>query len=461
MWRPSRWRLYAAAIFLLPVAAVRADPAAPPMSFDQALEAAYESNPRLLAARRQLAQTDENVPQALAGWRPRITLNGSFGGALFDDNMDPTHDPERRAPQQYALQLQQNIYTGGEVHARVRQAEAQVRAQRASLRGTEAEVLLAAGSAYLDVVRDRQVVALNRHQVDVQQSTVQATSVELAAGGVAVADLGQARARLATAIAQLAAAEAMLSQSEAAFEHQVGQPPGALASADRTYPLPGSRAQAIAQALQDNPDVVQARSAVEAGRQGIDVERSRLLPHLTFNAAVERLRDTEIQKLNQRDNAVQGTLDVTFPLYQGGGEYSRIRQAKESAYRLGDLLDEASRQARQLAASAWDELDAARRRVAAERDAIAGNEAAVRGYTQQQRVGARTLLDVLVTQQDLLASQVARVSAEHDQQLASLQLAASVGNLDAAHLGLGAPIYDPVAHYDRVRDKWAGTTPPP
>jgi outer membrane protein len=431
------------------------------MNFDDALAGAYESNPRLLAARRQLAQTDEGVPQALAGWRPRVTINGSFGGALFDDNMDPVNDPERRLPQQYALQLSQTIYAGGEVRARVRQAEAEVRAQRASLRATEAEVLLEAGSAYLDVLRDRQVVALTRHQVEVQANTVQASRVELAAGGLAAADLGQARARLATAQAQLAAAEASLSDSEAAFEHHVGQPPGALSTPDHLVTLPPSRDSAISQALRDNPDVAQARSAVESGRQGIDVERARLLPHLSFNAALERLRDTDIQKLNQRDNAVQGTLDVTFPLYQGGGEYSRIRQAKERAYRLDDLLEEASRQARQLASSAWDQVQASRRRVAAEGEAIAGNQSAVRGYTAQQLVGARTLLDVLVTQQDLLASQVARVTAEHDLLVASLQLAAATGRLDASALALHVPIYDPETHYDQVRNRWIGTTPPP
>ncbi len=442
--------------------AAHADPA--PLGFTDALVLAYQTNPRLLAARRQLAQTDEQVPQALSGWRPRVTVTGSIGPALFDDNMDKMHDPERRLPQDYELKLTQNIYTSGQIRAQTQRAESEVAAGRASLRSTEAEVLLSAAAAYLDVVRDRAVVALNAHQVSVQRDTVQASGVELAAGGVAAADLGQARARLGTATAQLAASQSMLAQSEASFEHQVGQPPGQLAStahllATPLATLPPSRDRAVELALANNPDVASARASVEASRHGVDVERANLLPHFSLNGLVARLRDTEIQKLNQRDNAAQVTLDVSVPLYQGGGEYSRIRAAKEMTYRLGDMLEEASRQARQLAASAWDQLVAARQRVAGEQDAIAGNRIAVRGYTQQQRAGVRTLLDVLVTQQDLLASEVAEVSAEHDVLVATLEVASADGTLDAAHLQLGES-YDPLRHYDAVRDKWIGTTPP-
>ena len=128
-------------------------------------------------------------------------------------------------------------------------------------------------------------------------------------------------------------------------------------------------------------------------------------------------------------------------------------------YRLGDMLEEARRQARQLASSAWDQLVAARQRLGGEQDAIAGNRAAVRGYTQQQRAGVRTLLDVLVTQQDLLASEVAAVSAQHDVLVATLEVASADGTLDAGHLRLGE-VYDPLRHYDAVRGKWGGTTPP-
>ena len=224
--------------------------------------------------------------------------------------------------------------------------------------------------------------------------------------------------------------------------------------------LPPARDRAVALALAQNPDVAASAAALEASRHGVDVERAGLLPQFSLNGLFGRLRDTEIQELNQGVNAAQVTLDVSVPLYQGGAEYSRIRQAKEATYRLDNLLDEARRQARQLSSSAWDDLQAARRRVAAEQDAVAGNQVAVRGYAQQQRAGERTLLDVLVVQQDLLASEVAEVAAEHDALVARLQLAASVGELDAAHLHLDGEVYDPAVHYDAVRGKWAGTTPP-
>ena len=127
---------------------------------------------------------------------------------------------------------------------------------------------------------------------------------------------------------------------------------------------------------------------------------------------------------------------------------------------MEDALAEAVRQGRQLIAAAWAMREAARTRVAAGREAVAGNQVAVRGFTQQQQVGARTLLDVLITQQDLLASEVSEVTAEHDLLAATLQLASATGQLDAANLHLPVAGYDPARHYDRVRNQWIGTSPP-
>ena len=196
-------------------------------SFDEALEQAYLYNPQLGAERQRLRETDEGVPRALSGWRPRVIFNGSVGGSLISDSLDTQHDPEKRVPQQLEATVTQPVYTGGRVSAQVAQAEATVRAQRAQLQATEAVVLLNAAGAYLDVARDQRVVGLDRSNVQLLERTLRASEQQVRAGEVTETDAAQARARLADGRAVLAGAEAQLGASRAAFEQQVGTPPGA------------------------------------------------------------------------------------------------------------------------------------------------------------------------------------------------------------------------------------------
>ncbi len=437
-------------------------PDLPPATLEAALALAYESNPQLLAAREQVRSTDETVPEARSGWRPHVVVNTSDGGSMYEDNTLPKFNPEHRGIQQYSLQVQQPLYEGGGVLARVQQSEAQVRAARGNLRATEADVLLAAGASYLDVLRDRRIVALQRNQVILQARTEHASRIELDSGAATPADLGQAKARTAGAEAQLASAEAQLAASEAQFQRQVGTlpPPGPLAVPARGFGLPSNRETAIGEALNDNPDVVAAGFSLDAARHGIDIERANLLPHIMITGLLERAQNIDLEQFNERASIAEGTVDMTFPLYQGGGEYARIRRAKEMTFRLQYVLDDARRQAQAVTATAWDLLGASRIRVAAERAAIAGNTVAVSGLSRQQAVGARTLLDVLIAEQDLLASNVAEVSAERDVLVASLQVLAYTGRLNAEDLALPVAIYDPGQHYREVRGKLIGTDTP-
>jgi len=79
---------------------------------------------------------------------------------------------------------------------------------------------------------------------------------------------------------------------------------------------------------------------------------------------------------------------------------------------------------------------------------------------EEARVGQRTTLDVLNAQQALVNARIALVTAQHDRVVASYNLLASVGRLSPRVLGLATPIYDPIIHYQQVRDTWYGVRTP-
>ena len=447
-------------LLAFPAAALAQAPVIDP-AFEKTLSQAYLYNPQLAAERQRLRETDEGVPQALSGWRPSVMIQGYAGGSAVFDSIDRARSPERRVPQSANLQLTQPLYTGGRVAAQVAQAEALVVAERATLRASEAAVLLAAGTAYLDVARDARIVLLNRNQAVVLERTLRATAQQFAAGSVTETDVEQARARLADQRGTLAQTEGDLASSRARFEQQVGTLPGELDLPRLVLPLPLSRQAALALAAGDNFDVVQARAALEASRQGIDIARAGLLPRLSVELRGTRVRDTDVQLYHQRDYVGEGTLQFTVPLYQGGGPAAQTRQAKEVAERSLLQIDVVVRAARQQTQTAWDMLQAGRERVKQATVSIEASAVAVRGVARQQGVGARTLLEVLNAQQELLTAQVNLARATHDELAAELQLLAVAGRLTAERLGLHVPVYDPVRHYGETRGRWEGLTPAP
>ena len=428
--------------------------------FEAALSQAYLYNPQLAVARKQLREADEGVPRALSGWRPHVTIEGSYGVSAFWDSMDPTHEPERRVPQESFLSVTQPLYTGGRVHAQVNQAEALVNAERAGLQATEAAVLLAAATAYLDVARDQRIVGLNRNQETVLQRTLHASEQEFAAGAVTETDVAQARARLADQRAQTAQALAALGVSRAEYEQQVGQPAGESPLPARTLDVPPNLDAALV-LVPNNFDVVQSRAAQEATQQGIDIARAGLRPRLSAEFHGGRSKETDTQFPHQRDDLAEATLDLTVPLYQGGEQAAEIRQAKEAAARSLLQVDVVMRRAREQVQSAWSLLDGARTRIEQNRLSLQANDVAERGVARQQSVGERTLLEVLNAQQEQLSAEVSLVTAERDSYVAGLQLQAATGRLSAAELGLGVPLYDPLGHYRATRDRWYGTNPAP
>jgi outer membrane protein len=162
--------------------------------------------------------------------------------------------------------------------------------------------------------------------------------------------------------------------------------------------------------------------------------------------------------MNAYNASVLGTLSV--PIYQGGAEYSLIRQAKETLGQKRLDLDSARDQIRQNVVQAWGQLDAAKANINATQAQVQASEIALNGIREEARVGQRTTFDVLTAQQTLVNARVALVTAQHDRVVASYTLLSAVGRLSPEVLGLRVPVYDATVHYKQVRDSWAGVRNP-
>lgn len=432
-------------------------------SLTDALAAAYTSNPTLQAARAELRATDENVAQALSNWRPSVTATGtgqftstesdlSVGtGAGFGTIASSQDD---RTSYTGAVTVQQNIYRGGRTVAQTSQAKAQVAAGRAQLTGTEQDVLLAAVTAYMDVLRDAATVELNANNVAVLERQLQASQDRFDVGEITRTDVAQSEARLSRSRSLLIQAEAQLTNSRAAYERIIGAAPGTLDATPPLPALPGTEAEALDTALRTNPTLVAARFAEEASRHAIRNAKGSLLPTLTVQGEYGYSDKPSASVQNTESATVTGRL--TVPLYQSGAVYSQVRQAKQLNSQSRLQIAEAARQVEESVASAWEAYRAANSQIESDREQVRANEIALDGVQQEAQVGSRTTLDVLDAEQELLDSRVALVTSERDAYVAAYRLLAATGYLTAERLGLPVELYDPAGNYERVHDKWFG-----
>ncbi|WP_084698259.1 TolC family outer membrane protein [Muricoccus aerilatus] len=432
-------------------------------TLQEALAQTYANNPTLATARAQLRVVDENVPQALAGWRPSVSITGSVGYAaanarqrsqlLNGGRIGVTSDQDR-AIGSVAVTATQPLYRGGRTVASTRRAENQVLAQRARLLATEQQVLQDTVTAYVNVIRFQEEVRLNLNNAQVLQRQLDATNERFRVGEITRTDVAQAESRLAGARASRADSEGQLQNSRATFLRTIGFAPSRLTAPQPLTPAARNNQDAAQVAALNNPAVVAALFDEAAARDFIDVQLSTLLPQASLQAQAFRNDNQTI--LGSRAIGESVTATVTVPLYQGGAEYSQVRQARQDATRLRQVVDDQRRAASSQASTAWETLGSARATVDSVRSQIRAAEIALDGVQREAVVGSRTTLDVLNAEQELLNARVSLVRALANVVTASHSLAQAVGRLTARDLALPVALYDQEAYYRAVRDRWAG-----
>ncbi|WP_367614583.1 TolC family outer membrane protein, partial [Teichococcus coralli] len=431
-------------------------------TLQEALSQAYANNPTLQTARAQLRVVDENVPQALAGWRPSVVLSGSggyvTGQARTQGFRGPTYTETDRQIGSMSATVTQPLYNGGRTVAQTRRAENQVLAQRARVLATEQQVLSDVVSAYVAVIRDQETLRLNVNNVQVLQRQLDATNERFRVGEITRTDVAQAESRRSGAEAARANAEGTLQTSRATFRRVVGLSPDRLVAPQPLTAAVTGAAAAAELAMRNNPGVVAARFDEAAARDGVDVQAAALLPSVSLQAQAFRSDNTQLP--DTRSTGEQITANLSVPLFQGGGEYAAVRQARQDAVRLRQVVDDQRRQVMQQATQAWEVLQTARAQVDSVRSQIRAAAIALDGVQREAVVGSRTTLDVLNAEQELLNARVSLVQALANVVTASYGLAAAVGRLTARDLALPVAQYDMEEYYNAVRSRWFGTGNP-
>ena len=427
-----------------------------------ALAKAYQTNPQLNAERARQRATDENVPQALSGYRPQIIASLSAGlQAVRNLLPDNTIQSTTLKPWVIGVTVTQTLFNGFKTANSVRMSELQVQSGREALRNVGQGVLLDAVTAYTNVLANQSLVEAQRSNVDFLKETLGITQRRLNAGDVTPTDSSQAEARLARGLSDLNAAEVNLAISQATYAQVIGNTPGQLKSADPIDRLlPRNREDAVALSAKENPAVTAAGFDVDVASTSIHVAEGSLLPTVTLQGSVSRSRQSDQTLGTFGTDQASLVANVTAPIYDGGLAASQTRQAKEVTAQSRLVLDQVRNQARTAAIGAWVAHEGAKVAVSASESEVRAATVALQGVSKEAQGGQRTTVDVLNSQADLIQAKARLIGAQRDRVIASYTLLSAIGRLDVKNLNLNTPDYLPEVHYHQVRDAWHGLRTP-
>lgn len=440
-------------------------------TISDALIKLYNNNPDISEQRANVRVRDEDVPKAATGMRPKasIAVNGGpqrtyiKAPAGIDQFSSRRYQEDEYSgnPRSGTFNLQQPIFDGGKTRNAISQAESGVMAARATLRQAEQVALQKGATAFVDVLRDAAVLRLKKNNIAVLREQLRVTRDRQEFGEVTRTDVAQADAALAQAESEFTAAEGALQNSMAVYEQVIGEAPVRL---EPPPPLEGlipiSRDDAIEEGLKEHPSVVQALHEIDAAESAVKVAEAQLMPTASVGAQIIQQYDSYFGYPGTRQFGAQALAQLNVPLYQGGGEYSGIRQAKEQLGQARIHLNTVRNAVRAAVVQGYAQFVTARSELAFNMKAVKAAETALRGIRDEAAFGQRTTFDVLNAQQKLVEARVNVVTAQRNIIVGSYATLAAMGRLSVAMLRLEVAPYDPAAHLEEVKGKWFGVSTP-
>jgi len=448
-------------------------------SLEDALALAYGTNPQILAERATLEGTNEALPQALANWRPTVSVTVTGGKdrnelnqacsqssfpqyyqscfqQSFSGGVTPTHliNEQKLYQSTYDVIVSQPLYRGGRTMAQTSQAYNTINAERGHFAAVEEQVLLTVVTDYIGVVAQAEILDLNRENEEILKKEVGATEQRYHLGELTHTDLYLAEAAYAEAIANRKNADGQLQVARSTYQKDVGQWPADLVKPEIVPEMPATRDEAESIAATASPAVVQAQYAQQAAEDDVDVVRGQLLPTITAQAEFVKTSDVTNLGLEQTDKRL--VAQATVPIYEGGAIYSQSRAAQKLVAQRKQELDQARRAAVQGTQQSWEQLKAARDALADLRHSVEVNDHALKGLEEEARVGTRTVQDVLIQQQAVFQAKVNLTGAVYSELQDEFNVVAAIGRLTARQLGLKVDLYDADKHLEAVHDKWIG-----
>lgn len=440
------WRRWLAPLFI--VVSISA-PAAHAQTLADALASTYNTSGLLEQNRALLRAADEDVATAAAALKPIIDYTAAVTRDFGERNTGSISTDLDVTTADVGIVASLLLYDGGAAKLNEEALKETVLATRQDLLSVEQQILLNGVTAFLRVRAAREVVSLRQNNVRLLTQERRAAEDRFEVGEVTRTDVAQAEASLAEARSGLATAQGDLEQAIAEYIAVVGAQPGQLTQPPQLPNIDGNIENARALALRIHPDLESARHQVAAAE--LNILRARALLQPTVSAIGSLTWQEDLGADNDTSVGSIG-LELRAPIYRGGALDSGVRRAIAARDAQRGNLFEVQRRISRDVSDSYASLSARRASLVATEERIRAARIAFQGVREEATLGARTTLDVLDAEQDLLDAETARVSDQANLYVAAYAVLQATGRLTAQQLNLGVQLYDPTEYYNLVKD---------
>ena len=426
-------------------------------TIEQVMAKAYLYNKQLGAERESVKVTDENVSQTLADWLPTVNANGSRGHQLSDrrgNSVDKTHGISNTE----SLNLSLPLFDGFGSYNRFKREKTNVEASKARLKTIEQQILLNSAIAYMNVVREKEALQLSRGKEQDLRKHYNDTQSRFDLGEITQTDVSQSYTRLTRSITERMEAEGLYESAKASYQRIVGEEPAGLYLGvhDPVASEEIDKEKLIAEALLNNPEVDVAKHNMVAAKYDVNSKKAALLPSVSLTAG-KTWRDggylgAGITETHERDVM----FNVRVPIYQGGAEYSRIRQAKQTQAKLRYDMEDRKDVIREGVIRAIHDYKVAVSSIEVHQANARTAESALAGLKHEVQVGVRTTIDMLDAEQELYEARLMLLRAQRDKIVNAYALLERLGRLDAQKQHLAVEYHNPDAYYNKMQYQLIG-----
>ena len=406
------------------------------ISLEDAVQLAVRTHPTVLAAKEARRSADAGIREARAGFRPSFDVR--VAGGFSDTNNSSTRARRGRTPTspqgeaftrgESSMLFVQPLFDGFDTRNRTQAAAARFDAAGSRIADSSESIGLRAVTAYLNVIRGRELVDLAETNVGRHTDIVERIRIQVEGGGGSTADLDQASGRLALATSTLLQLRGSLRQGEAAYLEAVGEPVDTLVQPfDPDLPVPDQVDEALAAAVENNPTLAAAAAETRARANDVEAVRAPFFPRVTFE--VEGSRSQNIGGVAGPNTEATAMIVFNLNIFQGGAKRARTdgARARLSEARLRE--SEFRRGVEQNVRNSYAAFMTARERIPILESHVDSSERALDAYSQQFILGRRTLLDVLNVENEVFGAKASLLNGEINELLSQYQILTSLGRL--------------------------------
>ena len=402
-----------------------------------AMVSAYNTSGLLEQNRAVLRAADEDVATAASQLAPVVSWASSASHSGSDFSSFDTSGS-------ISLEADYTLYDGGKSNLGLEAAKFSVLATRSKLVSIEQNVLFEAVTAYLGVIRETENVALRENNLSVISEELRAANDRFEVGEITKTDVALAEARLAASNSALAVAKGSYEKAVASYVSAVGEKPGSLEYPNFVPEVPNSLESAIAIALTEHPSIDELKNLIKVS------EINSKIADLSTGFTISLESSVSVDE----EGETSGSLSVSAsgPIFSGGKLYSSSRKKIALKEQTLARLYSSKISIEQNVTNAFSSLKVAQAAKSAAEEQIRASEVALTGVKEEALLGARTTLDVLNAEKDLLDARMQLISAKVDENLSLYRLLLQIGRLTADYLSLPVRQYDVKKYYDLVKN---------